>query len=138
MGGRGATVKKAVKKAAKPSISERIKQAMANNKDSAPASAGGFSFNRDQELKNVNKITMADMARGSKKTYTDIETRFASGNGGHNMEYKIFGKWAKKKGYSNLDRKPASERDRIFNEYAKTQSVRLINALSQEPIMWRW
>ncbi|WP_070030347.1 hypothetical protein [Streptococcus agalactiae] len=136
MGGRGAKIKNAVKKSAKPSIGERIKQAKMNS-TSTPANAGGFSFNRDQELKKANSIKNSDMARGSKRTYTDISIRFSDGNGGHYLEYKVFGKWAKKKGYSNLDKKPVSERDRIFNEYAKTQSVRLINALSQEPIMWR-
>lgn len=137
MGGRGAKIKNAVKKSAKPSIGERIKQAKMNS-TSTPAKTGGFSFNRDQEMKHADKIATSEMARGSKRTYTDIGIRFADLNsGGHYLEYKIFGKWAKKKGYSNLDKKPVSERDRIFNEYAKTQSVRLINALSQEPIMWR-
>lgn len=96
-----------------------------------------FLFSRAQELKNINSIKISDMAKGSKKTYTDISLRFSDGNGGHYMEYKVFGKWAKKKGYSNLDRKSISEKNRIFNEYAKTQSVRLMSALVQEPIMWR-
>lgn len=137
MGGRGASIKKTVKAVKKPSIAERLKQAMANNKK-VQKNTGGFSFNRLEEMKHADKIKMSDMARGSKHTYTDISMRFASGGAAHYLEYRIFGKWAKKKGYSYLDRKPVAERNRIFNEYARTQSVRLMNELSQEPIMWRW
>lgn len=131
MGGRGAKIKKVKNKR----IGDKIKIAM-NNSNSKKAKQK-FLFSRAQELKNINSIKKSDMAKGSKKTYTDISLRFSDGNGGHYMEYKVFGKWTKKKGYSNLDRKSISEKNRIFNEYAKTQSVRLMSALAQEPIMWR-
>ncbi|HEO7922191.1 TPA: hypothetical protein VBN14_001775 [Streptococcus agalactiae] len=131
MGGRGAKIKKAKK----PSIGDKIKAS--KNNSNSKKERKEFLFSRNKELKNINSIKNSDMARGSKRTYTDIGIRFSDGNGGHYMEYKVFGKWAKKKGYSNLDKKPVSERNRIFNEYAKTQSVRLMNSLSEKGIEWR-
>lgn len=53
------------------------------------------------------------------------------------------GRWAKIKGLETRLKllwtiaTQILERNSIFNEYAKTQSVRLMSALAQEPIMWR-